>query len=129
MGAFGEFSESISLLIEGEGLAHECALKNPVEFGQSNNQAAFGAIHSCLKRWWARLAVTTAAESHYTDLGQIGGATQQQAAAAHAQAQAQGDWRDDGSYRQWEAEITAPLFLGSSGGAKPSFLSCYVSPF
>jgi hypothetical protein len=42
MGAFGEFSESVSLLIEG--LAHEGALKNPNKLGQSNYQAAFGQI-------------------------------------------------------------------------------------
>jgi hypothetical protein len=39
LGAFGEFSESVNLLIEG--LAHEGALKNFGEFGQSNFQEAF----------------------------------------------------------------------------------------
>jgi hypothetical protein len=34
LGAFGEFSESINVLIQG--LAHEGALKNPDKFGQSN---------------------------------------------------------------------------------------------
>ena len=34
LGAFGEFSESVNLLIEG--LAHEGALNNPGKFGQSN---------------------------------------------------------------------------------------------
>ena len=33
LGAFGEFSESINLLIDG--LAHEGALKNSDKFGQS----------------------------------------------------------------------------------------------
>ena len=109
----GEVSESINLLIEG--LAHEGALKNPGKFGQSNYQAAYGAIHWWLKRRWARLAVITAVESRYAALGYTGGAAQQQAAAAHAQAQAQDDLRDDGAYRQREAEIAA-LFLGEFGG-------------
>jgi len=102
LGAFGEFSESVNLLIEG--LAHEGALKNPDKFGQSNYQAAFGLIHWWLKRRWARLAVITAVEVRYAALGYAGGAAQQQAAAAHAQAQAQDDWRDDGAYRQREEE-------------------------
>ena len=34
LGAFGEFSESINLLIDG--LAHEGVLKNSDKFGQSN---------------------------------------------------------------------------------------------
>lgn len=48
LGAFGEFSESASLLTEG--LAHEGDLKNPDKFGQSNYQAAFGLID-----WWLQL--------------------------------------------------------------------------
>ena len=48
LGALGEFSESINLLIEG--LAHEGALKNPEKFCQSNYQSAYGAIHWWLKR-------------------------------------------------------------------------------
>ena len=56
----------------------------------------------------------------HTKIGYTGGATQQQAAAAHAKAQVQDDWRDDGAYRQREAEITA--FLGGVRGAL-SFLS------
>ena len=110
LGAPGEFSEPT----------------NPDKFGQSNYQAAYGAIHWWLKRRWVRLAVITAVESRYAALGYTGGAAQQQAAAAHAQAQAQDDWRADGAYRQREVEIAA-LFLGSSGGAKPSFLSCCAS--
>jgi hypothetical protein len=43
LGAFGEFSESAILLIEG--FAHEGTLKNPDKFGQSNYQAAIGQIH------------------------------------------------------------------------------------
>jgi hypothetical protein len=38
LGAFGEFSESINVLIQG--LAHGGALKNPDKFGQSNYKAA-----------------------------------------------------------------------------------------
>jgi len=36
--------------------------------------------------------------------------------AAYAQAQAQGDWRDDGAYRQREAETAAQFFGGFGGG-------------
>ena len=52
----------------------------------------------------------TAVESRYAALGYSEGNSQQQAAAAHAQAQAQDDWRDDGAYRQREAETAAPFF-------------------
>ena len=103
LGAFGEFSESINVLIQG--LAHEGALKNPDKFGQSN-----------YKRRWARLAVITAIETRYAGLGYAGGSAQQQAAAFHAQAQAQGDWREDGAYRQREEETAAPFFGGFGGG-------------
>ena len=89
---------------------------NPHEFGQSNYQAAFGQIHWWSKRQRARLAVITAVESRYAALGYTGGAAQQQAAATHAQAQAQDDWRDGGAYRQREAETAAPLFAGFGGG-------------
>jgi hypothetical protein len=50
LGAFGEFSESINVLIQG--LAHEGALKNPDKVGQSNYKAAYGQIHWWLKRRW-----------------------------------------------------------------------------
>jgi hypothetical protein len=40
LGAFGEFGESINVLILG--LAHEGALNNPDKFGQSNYKAAYG---------------------------------------------------------------------------------------
>ena len=43
LGAFGEFSESIYVLIQG--LAHEGALKNPDKFGQSNYKTAYEQIH------------------------------------------------------------------------------------
>jgi len=95
LGVFGEFSESANLLIEG--ISHEGTLKNPGEFGQNNYQAAFGQIHWWLKRRWVRLVVTTAVKSRYAALGYTGGAAQQQAAAAHAQAQSQGNWRHDGA--------------------------------
>ena len=39
LGAFGEFSDSINLLIDG--LAHEGALKNSDKFGQSKYKAAY----------------------------------------------------------------------------------------
>jgi hypothetical protein len=71
LGAFGEFSESINVLIQG--LAHEGALKNPNKFGQSNYKAAYGQIHWWLKRRWARLAVITAIETRYAGLGYAGG--------------------------------------------------------
>jgi hypothetical protein len=119
LGAFGEFSESINVLILG--LAHEGALKNPDKFGQSNYKAAYGQIHWWLKRRWARLAVITAIEARYAGLGYAGGSSQQQAAAFHAQAQAQDNWREDGAYRQREEETTAPFF-GGSVAHKPLWL-------
>jgi hypothetical protein len=91
LGAFGAFSESINVLIQG--FAHEGALKNPGKFGQSNYKAAYGRIHWWLKRRWARLAVITAIETRYAGLGYAGGSAQQQAAAFHAQAQAQEKFR------------------------------------
>ena len=48
LGAFGEFSESINLLIDG--LAHEGALKNSDKFGQNIYIAPYGVIHWWLKR-------------------------------------------------------------------------------
>jgi hypothetical protein len=117
--AFDEFSESINVLIQG--LAHEGALKNPGKFGQSNYKAAHGQIHWWLKRRWARLAVITAIETRYAGLGYAGGSAQQEAAAFHAQAQAQGDWREDGAYRQREEETAAPFF-GGSVAHKPLWL-------
>jgi hypothetical protein len=110
LGEFVEFSESINVLIQG--LAHEGALKNPGKFGQRNYKAAYGHIHWWLKRRWARLAVITAIEMRCAGLGYAGGSAQQQAAAFHAQAQAQGDWREDGAYRQPEEETAAPFFGG-----------------
>jgi hypothetical protein len=126
LGAFGEFSESINVLIQG--LAHEGALKSPDKFGQSNYKAAYGQIHWWLKRRWARLAVNTAIETCYTGLGYAGGSAQQQAGAFHAQAQAQGDWREDGAYRQREEETAAPFFGGFGVAHKPLWLpaSCSV---
>jgi hypothetical protein len=79
---FAEFNELAYLLIDG--FAHEGALKNPGEFGQSIYQEAFGQICWWLKRRWARLAVITAVESPHAALGYTGGAAQQQATAAHA---------------------------------------------
>jgi hypothetical protein len=99
-----------------QGLAHEGALKNPDEFGQSNYKAAYGQIHWWLKRRWARLAAITAIEARYAGLGNAGGSAQKQAAAFHAQAQAQGDWRENGAYCQREEETAAPFF-GGFGGA------------
>jgi hypothetical protein len=114
LGAFGELSESINVLIQG--LAHEGALMNPGKFGQSNYKAAYGQIHWWLKRRRARLAVITAIETRYAGLGYAGGSAQHQASAFHAQAQAQGDWREDGAYRQRKEEISAPFFGGFGGG-------------
>eukprot|EP00613_Pedinella_sp_CCMP2098_P010409 CAMPEP_0171673468 /NCGR_PEP_ID=MMETSP0990-20121206/52605_1 /TAXON_ID=483369 /ORGANISM="non described non described, Strain CCMP2098" /LENGTH=103 /DNA_ID=CAMNT_0012258959 /DNA_START=301 /DNA_END=612 /DNA_ORIENTATION=- len=58
--------------------------------------------------------VITGVESRYTALGYAGGTAQQQAAAAHTQAQAQDDWREDGAYRQRAGEAAAPW--GYAGG-------------
>jgi hypothetical protein len=114
LGAFGEFSESINVLIQG--LAHEGALKNPGKFSRSDHKAAYGQIHWWLKRRWARLGVITAIETRYAGLRYAGGSAQQQAAAFHAQAQAQDDLREDCAYRQREEETSAPFF-GGFGGA------------
>ena len=96
--------------------AHEFALKNSENFGQSNYKAAHGQISWWLKRRWARLAVITAIETRYAGLGYTGGSAQQQVAAFQAQAQAQGDWREDDAYRQREKETAAPFFEGFGGG-------------
>jgi hypothetical protein len=105
--------QPVNLLIEG--FFHEGALKNPGTFGQCNYQADFGQIYWWFKPRWACLAFITAAESRYAALGYTGSAALQQAAAAHAQAQVQDDWRDDGAYRQREAETAAPFFEGFGG--------------
>ena len=59
------------------------------------------------------MAVITAIEARYTGLGYAGGSAQQQASVFHAQAQAQGDWREEGAYHQREEETAAPFFGGS----------------
>jgi hypothetical protein len=100
LGAFGEFSESINVLIQD--FAHEGALKNSDKFGQSINKAAYGQIHWWLKRRWARLAVITAIETRYAGLEYAEGSAQH--------------WREDGAYRQREEETAAPFF-GGFGGA------------
>jgi hypothetical protein len=107
-------SASVNVLIKS--LAHEGALKNPGKLGQGNYKAAYyGQIHWWLKRRWARLEVITAIETRYAGLGYAGGSAQQQVAAFYAQAQAQGDWREDGAYRQREEETAAPFFRGFGG--------------
>ena len=73
-------------------------------------------MHWWLKRQWARLAVITAIETRYAGLGYAGDSAQKQAAAFHAQAQAQGNWREDGAYRQREEETAAPFSGGFGGG-------------
>jgi hypothetical protein len=62
------------------------------------------------------LAVITVIEARYAGLGYAGDSAQKKAAAFHAQAQAQGDWREDGAYRQREEETAAPFFGGFGGG-------------
>ena len=108
LGAFGEFSDSINLLIDG--LAHEGALKKSDKFGQSKYKAAYGVINWWLKRRWARLAAITAIGVRYEALRYTGGTAQQQGAAAHEKAQVQDKWRDQGAYFQGEAEASAPFF-------------------
>ena len=119
LGAFGEFSESINVLIQG--LAHEGALKNPDKFGQSNYKAAYGQIHWWLKRRWARLAVITAIETRYAGLGYAGGSAQQQAAAFHAQAQAQGTGAKMARTASAKKKLPLPSF-GGSVAHKPLWL-------
>jgi hypothetical protein len=64
-----------------------------------NYKAAYGQIHWWLKHRWAQLAVIMAIETRHAGLEYAGGSAQQQAAAFHAQAQAQDDWLEDGAYR------------------------------
>ena len=61
-------------------------------------------IHWWLKRRWSRLAVITAVASRHDALRYVGGAAQRQAAAQHARAQDQDDWRVDGAFREAESE-------------------------
>ena len=114
VGAFGEFSDTVSKLIDG--LAHEGALKNPDRFGQRRYQAAYGQIHWWLKRRKARLAVITAVEARYDALRYVGGTAQQQAAARHAQAEAQDDWRFDDAFRQREGDAHQGPYFGYASG-------------
>ena len=69
-------------------------------------------IFHWLKRRWARLAAITAVESRYAALGYIGSTAQQLAATFHSRAQAQGDWREDGAFRQREEETASPYLGG-----------------
>ena len=71
LGAFGEFTEYINVLIEIT--SHEGALNNP-------------SMHLWLKRQRARLSVITAVEPRYAALGHARGTAQQHAAAFHARA-------------------------------------------
>ena len=114
IGAFGEFSDTVFKLIDG--LAHEGALKNPDRFGQSRYQAAYGQIHWWLKRRWSRLAVITTVEARYDALRYVGGTAQQQAAARHAQAEAQDDWRFDEAFRQREEDAQQGPSFGHGAG-------------
>ena len=61
-------------------------------------------IHWWLKRRWSRLAVITAVASRHDALRYVGGAAQRQAAAQHARAQDQDDWRVDGAFREAQSE-------------------------
>ena len=116
IGAFGEFSDTVFKLIDG--LAHEGALKNPDRFGQSRYQAAYGQIHWWLKRRWSRLAVITTVEARYDALRYVGGTAQQQAAARHAQAEAQDDWRFDEAFRQREEDAQQGPSFGHGAGSR-----------
>ena len=88
-GALGEFSSAVNALIDG--FAHEGALKNPDQVGQSNHKAACGVIHWWLKRHWSRLAVIAAVASRHDALRYVGGSAQRQAATQHARAQERDD--------------------------------------
>ena len=76
---------------------------------------------SPLERRRARLAVITAVEARYNALCYVGGTAQQNAAARHAQAEAQDDWRSYDACRQREedAQHRAPsLITAQATGAK-----------
>ena len=114
VGAFGEFSGTVFKFIDG--LAHEGALKSPDHFGQSSYKAAYGQIHWWMKRRWARLAVIMAVEARYGALCYVGGTAQKHAAARHAQAEAQDDWRFDDAFRQREEDSQQGPFFGHGAG-------------
>ena len=110
-GAFGEFSSSVSVLIDG--FAHEVALKNPDRVRQSNCKAAYGAIQWWLKRRWSRLAVIRGVASRHDTMRYDGGSAQRQAATQHARAQN----RDD---RVSTAHSASMRRKPSPGGEKPA---------
>jgi hypothetical protein len=85
IGAFGEFSDSIKLLIKG--MAYEGAIKNAALFGQTDQAKAQGMISWWLKKRWNRLSLITAVQSRYDALRYVGGSAQQQAAANHTRLQ------------------------------------------
>ena len=85
IGAFGEFSDAIKLLIKG--FAFEGAIKNAALFGQSDQAKAQGMISWWLKKRWNRLSLITAVQSRYDAMRYVGGSAQQQAAANHTRLQ------------------------------------------
>jgi hypothetical protein len=84
-GAFGEFSDSVKLLIKG--IAYEGAIRNAALFGQTDQAKAQGMISWWLKKRWNRLSLISAVHSRYEALSYVGGSAQQQAAANHARLQ------------------------------------------
>jgi hypothetical protein len=81
IGVFGEFSDSIQLLIKG--MAHEGALKNAAMFGTTDTVQAQSIISWWLKKRWNRLSLITAVRSRYDALRYVGGSAQAAAAERH----------------------------------------------
>jgi hypothetical protein len=57
-------------------------------------------------------------EARYDALRYVGGTAQQQAAARHAQAEAQDDWRFDDAFRQREEDAQQGPFFGHGAGKR-----------
>ena len=105
IGAFGEFSDSIELLIKG--IALEGSIKNAALFGQTDQVKAQSMISWWLKKRWNRLSLVTAVQCRYDALRYVGGSAQQQAAENHTRLQRAEDeyiHEEGRRYREQEAQ-------------------------
>ena len=86
---------------DDDGASEKETTLDPTQAQAQAISSASGPPASRPPKWdtWPVSKKSTAAELRYATLGYTGGASQQQAAAAHAQAQAQDDWQDEGAYR------------------------------
>ena len=98
IGAFGEFSDTINLLIDG--LAYEGSIRTPHKFGQSNPAYARSIIKNWLRRRWSRASAISAAQTRYDAIRYVGGFAQQQTAANHERAE-----RDEEGRQHREREV------------------------